>query len=57
MLGRPVTWQEVYEPMPEAFEAALGITLVSGELTEEERAISIELAATKYSQDSWNRLR
>jgi len=57
VLGRPVTWQEVYEPMPEAFEAALGITLVSGELTEEERAISIELAATKYSQDSWNRLR
>jgi lipoate-protein ligase A len=57
VLGRSVTWQEVYDPMPAAFELALGITLVSGELTSEEQGVSAELAATKYSQDSWNRLR
>lgn len=57
ILGRPVTWEEVFRPMPEAFASALGIDLVSGELTAEEQAISIELAATKYSQDSWNMLR
>lgn len=57
VLGRTVSWQEVYEPMPEAFATALGITLVSGELTAEEQVTSAELAATKYSQDYWNKLR
>lgn len=57
VLGRPVTWQEVYRPMPEAFESALGIELVSRELTEEEQAVSQELALTKYRQDSWNMFR
>lgn len=56
-LGRTVSWQEVYQPMPEAFASALGITLEPGELTEEEQMSSAELAAIKYSQDSWNRLR
>ncbi len=57
VLGRPVTWQEVYQPMPEAFASALGITLVSGKLTEEEQVVSEELVSTKYGQDCWNRLR
>lgn len=57
VLGRPVTWQEVYRPMPEAFASALGIQLVNAELTEEEQLVSKELASTKYSQDSWNMLR
>ncbi|WP_236639372.1 biotin/lipoate A/B protein ligase family protein [Pelosinus sp. UFO1] len=57
VLGRTVTWQEVYHPMPEAFGAALGIKLVSGELTEEEKRVSKELASTKYSQDFWKMLR
>jgi lipoate-protein ligase A len=57
VLGRPVTWEEVYRPMPEAFASALGIELAHGELTAEEQAVSSELAVTKYSQDSWNMLR
>lgn len=57
VLGRPVSWQEVYQSMPEAFESALGITLVNSQLTEEEQVISAQLAATKYSQDCWNKLR
>jgi lipoyl(octanoyl) transferase len=57
VLGRPVTWEEVYRPMPEAFASALGIQLEQGELTAEEQAVSSELAITKYSQDSWNMLR
>jgi len=56
VLGRSVTWEEVYRPMPEGFATALGIQLERGELTAEEQAISKELAATKYSQDSWNML-
>jgi len=57
VLGRSVTWQEVYHVMPDAFESALGIQLVSAELTEEEQMVSQELASTKYNQDYWNRLR
>lgn len=57
VLKRPVTWQEVYRPMPEAFESALGIELVASELTEEEQLVSRELAVIKYSQDSWTRMR
>ena len=57
VLGRSVTWQEVYNPMPEAFASALGIQLVKTELTLEEQAVSKELAGAKYSQDSWNMLR
>ena len=56
-LGREVSWQEVYEPMPAAFASALGLTLEPGELTAQEQVSSVELATTKYSQDSWNRLR
>lgn len=57
VLGRPVSWQEVYQPMPDAFASTLGIALEQGELTPEELQVSAELAATKYSQDSWNKLR
>jgi len=57
VLGRPVTWQEVYHPMGEAFGSALGVQLVRGELTTEELVVSKELAVKKYSQDSWNMLR
>lgn len=57
VLGRSVTWEEVYRPMPAAFASALGITLIKGELTAEEELVSTELARTKYSQDSWNQLR
>ena len=57
VLGRAISWQEVYRPMAAAFESALKIQLISGELTEDEQAVSHELKATKYSQDSWNRLR
>ena len=57
VLGRSVSWQEVYGPMPNAFASALGITLEQGELTREEQANSAELAAEKYSQDSWNKMR
>ena len=57
ILQRTVTWQEVYCPMPAAFESALGIQLVHAELTKEEKITSKELASTKYSQDCWNMLR
>lgn len=57
VLGKSVSWQEVYKPMPKAFATTLGVILEQGELTREEEINSAELATTKYSQDSWNKLR
>lgn len=57
ILGRHIEWQEVCKAMNDAFGLALGIELVVGELTGEEKTVSKELASTKYSQDNWNMLR
>ncbi|WP_110955062.1 lipoate--protein ligase family protein [Anaerosinus massiliensis] len=57
ILKRPITWQEVCRPMPEAFATALDIDLVEDQLTAEETDICNQLAAEKYSQDAWNRQR
>lgn len=54
ILGRSVSWQEVYAVLPGAFAAALGIELEAGELTAQEKETAAHLAADKYSQDCWN---
>ncbi|HEY3425544.1 MAG TPA: lipoate--protein ligase family protein [Negativicutes bacterium] len=57
ILGRTPKWQEVCTAMVSSFGPALGIELEAGELTDQEQATSSALAASKYSQDSWNMLR
>ncbi|MBP2635198.1 MAG: biotin/lipoate protein ligase [Firmicutes bacterium] len=56
-LGRKVSWDEVAAVITEAFGPALGIRLVSDKLTVQEKEIAEQLAASKYSQDSWNQMR
>ncbi|MPM23555.1 Octanoyltransferase LipM [bioreactor metagenome] len=57
ILGRCVKWDEVYQAMADSFGPALGIDIISGELTAGEQTAANELIAEKYSQDSWNQLR
>ncbi len=54
ILGRSVSWDEVYSVLPESFAASLDIDIESGELTAQERETAGRLAADKYSQDHWN---
>jgi lipoate-protein ligase A len=56
-LGRTVTWQEVAVAISKAFGPSLGINLIPDDLTAGEKLLTRKLAATKYSQDSWNRMR
>jgi len=56
-LGRRVEWQEVCGVMAQAFGPALGVEFETAGLTDGEAALSEQLAANKYSQDSWNLLR
>ncbi|MGI6092877.1 MAG: lipoate--protein ligase family protein [Veillonellaceae bacterium] len=57
IMGRDVDWEETYLAMSSSFGPALGIDVISGELTSSEVAAANELIATKYSQDSWNLMR
>ncbi|MPL65814.1 Octanoyltransferase LipM [bioreactor metagenome] len=57
ILGRTVEWKEVYQAMAVSFGPALGVDLVSGELTAGEQSAANELITAKYSQDCWNQLR
>jgi lipoate-protein ligase A len=54
ILGRSVSWQEVYSVLPGSFAAALGIDIEAGELSAQERETAAQLAAVKYSNDNWN---
>jgi lipoate-protein ligase A len=50
----PVTMNEVEEAFRRGFEEGLGIELVEGELTEQERRLAQQIAADKYGNDDWN---
>lgn len=53
--GRPpIGIKEAEEAFREGFAEGLGIRLVEGELTEEERACAERLAREKYGSDEWN---
>lgn len=56
-LGRKITWEQVAAVIEQAFAATLDINFTTDELSAHEKALAKELAATKYSQDSWNRMR
>lgn len=51
--GRSVTWQEAYSVFVEKLGPALGINLLAGELSSQEREMSDFLARTKYSTEEW----
>ncbi|SMC88132.1 lipoate--protein ligase family protein [Sporomusa malonica] len=55
--NREISWAEACEAMMKAFGPALGIDLEPGSLSSEEQGAARELAASKYSQHSWNLLR
>lgn len=57
IVGRSIGWQEVYDAMLETFGSAVGVDLKQGCLTEKEVETSKQLAASKYNQSSWNRMR
>lgn len=52
-LRAPVTREEMVAAFKAGFEEALGIRLVEGKLTEEEKRLAAELAR-RYSDDAWN---
>lgn len=52
--NRDIGWEEACQAMAAAFGPALGVELVTDSLTQAEMETARELAAKKYSQDSWN---
>ena len=52
-LRPPVPWEEMVAAFAAGFEAGLGIRLVEGELTAEEKRLAEELAR-RYADDAWN---
>jgi len=57
IMGRSVSWQEVYDAMLGTFGSVIGVELQQGSLIEKEVETSKQLAALKYNQSSWNRVR
>lgn len=55
--NREISWAEACEAMVNAFGPALGVELESDTLSSGEQVTARELAASKYSQQSWNLLR
>jgi lipoate-protein ligase A len=55
--GREISWGEVCQALQAAFGQALGVELAADCLTAGEQSLAWELAAAKYTQDSWNLLR
>ncbi len=55
--NRQISWEETCQAMMTAFGPALGIELAADGLSQEELATAQELAASKYTQDTWNLLR
>jgi len=54
---REISWEEAYQAIQTAFGPALGIELAADSLSQAEQRMAQELAATKYTQDTWNLLR
>jgi lipoate-protein ligase A len=52
-LGRGVSWDEAAQAFVKAFEAQLGLSLKSGELSESESKRVEELVEEKYAHPSW----
>jgi lipoyl(octanoyl) transferase len=57
LTGRCLTTQELCDSVRRSFAARTGWNLVAGDWTDAECQAIEELAATKYSQDWWNRKR
>ncbi|MGE5603202.1 MAG: biotin/lipoate A/B protein ligase family protein, partial [Nitrososphaerales archaeon] len=53
LLGRVVTYEEAVDAMAAGMVEALGIELVPGELTRQERAWTRDLVRDKYQHDLW----
>lgn len=53
-LGKNVSAEEMNQALIEGFQKALGIKLVSGELTSHERELAEALCRQKYVTDDWN---
>jgi lipoate-protein ligase A len=51
---KPATLDEVTEAFRKGFARGLGVQLVPGELTEDERRMAEELARTRYGSEEWN---
>lgn len=54
ILGHNVDWMEIGQIMTQGFDEVLDGGLAPGHLTDREQTSAQELAAGKYSQDSWN---
>ncbi len=52
-LGREVSWEVAAQAFIQAFEAQLGLSLESGELSESESKRADELVKEKYAHSSW----
>ncbi len=57
LTGRCLTTQEVCDSVRRSFATRTGWNLAPGDWTDAERQAVEDLAATKYSQDWWNRKR
>ncbi|MDI3256233.1 MAG: biotin/lipoate A/B protein ligase family protein [Kyrpidia sp.] len=54
LAGKPVSSEQVEAALVEGFAEALGVTLIPGELTEEEKQYVERLERGKYGSDQWN---
>jgi lipoyl(octanoyl) transferase len=52
-LGRAVDWETAANSLVRAFEAELGIQFERGELSQQEKARTLELVREKYDHPSW----
>jgi lipoyl(octanoyl) transferase len=52
--GRDVTYEQAVQAFTVGFAKGLGVELVRGELTPEERELTEQLVREKYGTDSWN---
>ena len=53
LLGRVVSYDEAVDAMSAGMVEALGIELVPGDLTEQERSWTADLVRDRYKHDSW----
>lgn len=53
-LGREVAWEEARDAMTAGFAEALGLELIPGTLTDEEKTLATQLYQEKYGNDAWN---
>ena len=53
-LGYRPSWDTVADTLAAGFAEALGVPILPGELTEEERSLAEELRREKYATEGWN---